>query len=136
MICKVRGIRVLTLGFTRFGYRTMITTDPDILEPYMLENSDNIQFTQEELLTFTRGYTKQQDVFRKKFRGSQLNWLKTGIEYLRLISRQEYKRYYVHSGRTVLRVICIEISAKFKKNIRERWSKNDGILSARLYGKI
>ena len=127
MICKVRGIRVLTLGFTRFGYRAMITTDLDILEPYMLENSDNIQFTQEELLAFTRGYTKQQDVFRKKFRGSQLNWLKTGIEYLRLISRQEYKRYYVHSGRTVLRVICIEISAKFKKNIRERFLNKNSV---------
>lgn len=127
MICKARGVRVLTLGFARLGHRTMISTDMDTLEPHMLENFDNVQFTQEKLFELMHGYTKQQDIFRKKFRGSQLNWLKTGIEFLRLISKQEYRRYYAHSGRTVLRVIRIEISAKFKKIIRGRFLDENSI---------
>ncbi|KFM20095.1 Capsule polysaccharide biosynthesis protein [Marine Group I thaumarchaeote SCGC AAA799-P11] len=127
MICKAKGVRVLTLGFARLGQRTMISTDMDVLEAHMLENFENVQFTQQELFELMHGYTKQQDIFRKKFRNSKLNWLKTGIEFLGLISKKEYRRYYAHSGRTVPRVIGIEISNKFKKIIRERFLDKNSI---------
>jgi len=123
LICKSKKIEILTVGSTRFGYRSGITTDWDILDKIdpSVDYNKYPNRTKEELINFMTGYDIQQDVFRKRFQGSKKNWIKASLYYFKLISNRKYQKYYAHSGRTVFRVVFIEIISKLKKIIRKNF---------------
>lgn len=121
-ICKARGTKVLTLGFTRFGRRANISADYDTLDEFGKKidestGSDNRTF--EELKTYMKGYAIQQSAFRNSFRASKFQWLKAGLQYFLLICNPAYRNHYTNSGRTVLRVIVKEISFVLKRKYKE-----------------
>ncbi|MGI0009835.1 MAG: hypothetical protein ACREAE_00355, partial [Nitrosopumilaceae archaeon] len=121
-ICKARGIKVLTLGFTRFGRRSNISTEYDTLDDFdkkIEESTGSDNRTFEELKIYMKGYAMQQSAFRSSFRASKSQWLKAGLQYFLLICNPAYRNYYAHSGRTVLRVIIKEISFVLKRKCRE-----------------
>ena len=123
LICKSKKIEILTVGSTRFGYRSSITTDWDILDKIdtSIDYNKYPNKTKEELMNFMTGYNLQQATLRKRFQGSKINWIKASIRYLKLISNPEYQKYYSHSGRTVFRVIFIEMLSKMRKIYRKHF---------------
>jgi len=123
LICKSKKIEILTLGFTRFGYRSSITSELDVLDKIdpSVDYNKYPNRTKEELINFMTGYDSQQYSFRKRFQGSKMNWIKASLRYFKLISNSEYQKYYSHSGRTVFRVIFIEMLSKMKKIYRKHF---------------
>jgi hypothetical protein len=123
LICKSKKIEILTVGATRFGYRSGITTDWDILDKIdpSVDYNKYPNRTKEELINFMTGYDIQQSVLRKRFQGSKIDWIKASLRYFKLISNTEYQKYYAHSGRTVFRVILIELLSKIRKIYRKRF---------------
>ena len=123
LICKSKKIEILTLGFTRFGYRSSITSELDVLDKIdpSVDYNKYPNRTKEELINFMAGYDSQQYSFRKRFQGSKMNWIKASLRYFKLISNSEYQKYYSHSGRTVFRVIFIEMLSKMKKIYRKHF---------------
>lgn len=121
-ICKARGIRILTLGFTRLGRRANISADLDTLDNFSksVENrsADNNKAI-EELQKHVKRYAMQQSTFRTEFRASKIQWLKAGLRYLSLICNPNYRNYYVHYGRTITRAIYNEVSFSLKRRYRE-----------------
>ena len=123
LICKSKKIEILTLGMTRFGYRSSVTSELDVIDK-INPNEDYTKYTnktKEELINFMTGYASQQYKFRKRFQGSKINWIKASIRYFKLISNSEYQKYFSHSGKTVFRVIAIEMLSKIKKIYRKHF---------------
>ena len=123
-ICKKRGIKVLMLGPTRFGYRSMITEEVDILDK--IQNTEGkSKFndrTKEELIEVIKQYAIQQKHFKEEFRGGGLLFLKSMLQFLKNSNNKEYKKYYGNFGKTPFLVIKNQIKKLYKK-----WKRNNFI---------
>ena len=121
LICKSKKIDILTVGATRFGSISNITTDWDILD-YPLPPIDYKKYsnrTKEELINFMTGYDRQQYELRERWQGSKVNWAKASLHYLKLIANPDWQKYYTHSGITIPRVIFVQMLSKMKKIYRQ-----------------
>ena len=124
LLCQARGIKVLSLGFTRFGYRSYIGSDNDVIDeisskPKQVGSSKNKSF--EELEDFLKGYSNQDKTWGNKYQSSKIQWLKGGMQFLLLILSKNYRIDYTHYGRTVINAIKIEISFLIKRKIRKKF---------------
>jgi hypothetical protein len=122
-MCKGRGIRLLILGDTRFGYKSMISNQPGTIDDFnkILENYSNDKIkTFEELHTNLHGYNKQQAEYNKETsKNFMLRKILAMIYYFRKVCNAEYRNYYVNFGRTRSKVMFVESSFYFKKIYRQ-----------------
>jgi hypothetical protein len=121
LLCKARGIKVLSLGFTRFGYRSYIGSDTDVIDEINNKTKENNSKSFEELKDFLEGYSNQDKEWGGKFQSSKIQWLKAGIVFLLLILNKNYRVDYTHYGRTIIAVITNEISFSIKRIIRKKF---------------
>jgi len=123
-ICKKRGIKVLMLGPTRFGYRSMITEEVDILDK--IQNTEGkSKFndrTKEELIEVINQYAIQQKQHKNKFKAGKLLQLKATLQFLKNSNNSQYKKYYGNFGKTPFLVIKNQIKKLYKK-----WKRNNFI---------
>lgn len=125
-LCKARGITILTLSLSRFGYRYVISEKTDRLDNYdkIIDNySKHDLKTIEDLQNYMRGYWAQNVVVKKEHRASMRKKLKGSLRYLFLVCNNEYRKYYVNFGRTRWRVIINESVILLKKIVRENFMK-------------
>lgn len=125
-LCKARGIKILTLSMSRFGYRCIISENTDRLDNYdkIIDNSSNyVMKTMEDLQNYMKGYSTQNVVFKKEHRASMRKKLKGSLRYLFLVCNNEYRKYYVNFGRTRWNVIINESMILLKKIFREKFMK-------------
>lgn len=121
LIAKARGIKILTLGVTRFGYRDIITEENDILDDSVesVETDSNYENkTIEELQEYVKGYAKQQGKFRNKYRASKMQWFKASLQYFSVFSKRN-RTYYAYSGKTIFRIIIKEFSFLLRTKSRK-----------------
>ena len=124
LLCSVKGIRVLSLGFTRFGYRSYIGSDNDVIDQIDNESkkiSTTKNKTFEELETYLKGYSLQDKTWGNKFQSSKSQWLKAGLQFLSLTLDQNYRKDYTHFGRTPLKAIINEVFFSIKRKIRKKF---------------
>ena len=120
LLCRAKGVKVLTLGFTRFGYRYHIGPDSDVLPKYN-EPKENSNKTFKELENYLKGYSAQEKTWRSDFQSSKIQWLKTGMEFLLMTLNRKYRTDYTHYGRTPINVLINEISFPIKRKIRKKF---------------
>jgi len=123
-LCKARGIQILSLGGTRFGYRSMISEDWDVLDaPYDEEEHypNNTMKSFEELIERTKKYPEQVKKRSKepyqKFSVSRR--LKAALKFFISIYNSNYRNYYCYLGRSPFNIIKNEGFLTLKKFNRE-----------------
>jgi hypothetical protein len=121
LLCQARGIKVLSLGFTRFGYRSYIGSDNDVIDEINNEIDEKENRTFKELENYLKGYSDQDKTWGNEFQSSKIQWLKAGIEFLLMTLNKNYRIDYTHYGRTPIKVIVNEISLPIKKIIRKKF---------------
>jgi hypothetical protein len=121
LLCNARGIEVLSLGFTRLGYRSYIGSDTDVIDEINNKPKKNSSKSFDELKELLEGYSNQDKEWGNKFQSSKIYWLKAGIEFLLLTLNKNYRVDYTHYGRTIINVITNEISLSIKRTIRRRF---------------
>lgn len=120
-LCKARGIKRLTLSSSRFGYRSIISEQVDIIDNYdkLIENySSYPERTIEELQDYLKGYFSQARLVKNEIMASMFKKFKAAFRYLFIVNNNEYRKYYVNYGRTRLRVLKNEGRLFFKKLYR------------------
>jgi len=123
-LCKARGIQILSLGGTRFGYRSMISEDWDVLDvPYDDEEHfpNNTVKSFEELIKRTKKYPEQ--IKKKSKEPSQKfstsSRLKAAFKFFISIYNSNYRNYYCYFGRSPFNIIKNEGLITLKKFSRE-----------------
>ena len=121
-ICKSRGIKILMLGQSRFGYKCTISEELDKFD--FIKDLNNIAGsgrTIEELQNYLRGFdvSKQLANYKNKFLSSNWKRLKAAYQFLIISKNTNYKTHYTYYGRTKFRVLTKEILNFLKKKYRE-----------------
>ena len=123
-LCKARGIQILSLGGTRFGYRAMISEDWDVLDVSYDDEEhfpDNAVKSFEELIERTKKYPEQ--IKKKSKEPSQKfstsSRLKAAFKFFISIYNSNYRNYYCYFGRSPFNIIKNEGLVTLKKFYRE-----------------
>ena len=120
-MCKGLGIKILTYGRTRIGFRAMISEDADLIDlPFPKKPLANGKRSFSELKQYIKGYSNQQNNFRREYRNSLVERIRSGIEFLR-ICNNKYRKYFANYGRTRIRVLYLEFIFLIKRWYRERF---------------
>ncbi len=122
-ICKSRGIKVLMLSTSRFGYRCMISSEYDKFDENLKIPAENIPHKN---LNELYDYLKQHDKFAHTMSiptgaggYSFLYKIKTLFHWMRKTFDQKYRDTYDHYGVTRYKVIKNQLSLILKKYFRE-----------------
>lgn len=124
-MCKARGIKVLMIGPTEFGFnasRLIISEEVKKIDylPESLESDSNASF--EELQDYLKkmGTYKSVTKYKNQFNKSKLSRLRAGMKFI-FSKNTNVKTHYAYYGRTRLKVIKHEIISLFKTKWRERF---------------
>lgn len=117
-MCKAKGIKILTLKPTNFGYRMMISDGMEIDEIAQNYESTNITIT--ELQNYLKGFdpAKQREELKKTFQSSKINYFKAALKFLSS-SNNNIKTHYTYFGRTKFKVIIKMLVYTVKTRYRE-----------------
>ena len=118
-ICSAKGIKILMLGFSRFGNRAYISHEYDYLE---FSENHKIKVEDksfEDIYNYVYGLSSLQSDFRKKFRNSKKKWISGGLKYLSLICKNKYRTYYANYGKTLTNVLRVEGTFPLKTRYRK-----------------
>jgi len=127
-ICKAKGIRILMLGPTRFGYRCMISQEIDKIDnTKTLDEQSNIERSFEQLQNYLNGFNsyKQVSEYTKKFQSSRPDLLKALFQHFVVSKNTNEKTHYTYYGRTKIRVLIKELIYLIKKKYREFFINNN-----------
>jgi len=122
-ICIAKGIKVLMLGFTRFGNRGYISHEYDYLDASTKGiHGERKSFV--ELREHIQGITALQSSFRKEFRNSRKKWINGALKYLILVAGNKYRKFYANRGKNIFKVIFVEgvfpLKTKFRKKFIDK----------------
>lgn len=120
-ICKARGIKILMLGPTSFGYRRMFSQEiykVDFVEG--LPEFSGTRRSMEDLLKYYKGYDmfKQVKEYDTRFQNSKSKLIKAFLKFL-FSSNTNEQTHWTYYGRTKQKVIIKEIIYLLKKKYRE-----------------
>ena len=122
LMCKARGIKILTQWFSRLGLREIISSEVDTLDSNETNGIDQT-FTFKELQNYSEKYVEQEKEFRENFKTSKISWIKGTIEYLRMINNSKYRMHYTNYGKNTMNVIKNESIFLFRKKIQNSFLK-------------
>ena len=127
-MCQARGIKVLCLGFSRLGSRSIISSDLDTLDLDVIDKADK-EFSFKELENYSKEYVKQESFFREHYKTSSFKWVRGAFQYIRMISHAKYRTHYANYGKNIVNVIKNESLYLLKKKFRgfflAKYSKKD-----------
>ena len=94
-LCKIKGIKILTLGLLRFGKTANISEEMDTID-YDVDIYDKeiaIQ-TWDDVKKFLGKYEKQQNSLTETYQTSKKNFIFAALKFIKLIINPKYSQYY------------------------------------------
>ena len=121
-MCKAKGIKILTLGFPRFGFRANISEELDTLdyETNLYEKKYDSK-NWDELRNYLHGYAIQDKILKDNYRVSKKDKIKASLEFLKLILDPKYTDYYRNFGRNFFNSVFVELKSNIKIISRKRF---------------
>jgi hypothetical protein len=122
-ICKSKGIKLLILRPTAFGYRYMISQEVEKIDE--LDNKQSkYDRSSKELFEFLKGNDsfKQAENYLSEFQNSKFQYLKAIMKFL-FTSNSNEKTHYTYYGRIKFRVFRKVLLYTLKKKYREYFMK-------------
>lgn len=120
-MCKSKGIKILMRRPSRFGYKTIISEEPDKID--FIEKRSQIKQERSfiELENFLKkfDYFKQGKEYKEKFQHSQWQKIKAALQFILIAKNTNTKTHYTYYGRQKLKVLIKEILYSAKKRYRE-----------------
>jgi len=127
LLCRARGIKVLMIGPTEFGFNAsrLMISEEAIKIDYFTEkplDTEISNLTLEQLQDYLKNIGSYQRViqFKNNFNKSKTARIKAGIEFL-LESNKNIRTHYTYYGRTKIKVLKNEILSLIKTKYRERY---------------
>jgi len=122
LLCERKGIKILVMAQTRFGYRCMISKKADIVDDVGKNSSVSKQRKWEELQQFfsKSSISNELKEYRDEFQSSSKLFLKASLQFLSSENTNE-KTHYTYYGRTKLRVLFKTISYLLKTKYRQHF---------------
>lgn len=123
-LCKSKGIRVLMLNPTRFGYRFSISSELDKFDNYD-ENIPSVKRNLKELQKYVEKFnsSEQGKLFYQSKRHMPFSQrIVRYIKLLSIMSDNDYKKFYANFGRTRFNFMIKRFPGKNWLNIKRRES--------------
>jgi hypothetical protein len=123
-ICKAKGISILMLDQSRFGYRCIVSQERDKID--YLTNLDNILSQNrniEELQDFlkSKSLSEQLQTYKTKFISSKKDKIKASFNYFFLSKNTNLKTHYTYYGRKKFKVFFIQLYYSIIEKYREKF---------------
>ena len=109
-LCKIKGIKILTLGLLRFGKTANISEEMDTID-YDVDIYDKeiaIQ-TWDDVKKFLGEYEKQQNSLTETYQTSKKNFIFAALKFIKLIINPKYSQYYRNYGRNIFKIVFVEL---------------------------
>lgn len=119
LMCKKLGIFPLLLDYTRFGYRAMINTTPDIPIDFSSTPIPKNLKSFSQLREHIKNYSTQHSLAINKRRGSRKNFVKAGFNFLFSTESKEFQNFYQNLDKSKLNVFLTELSLIKKSSNRK-----------------
>ena len=118
-MCRSKGIKILTLGFPRFGFRANISEELDTLdyETNLYDKKYNSK-NWDELRNYLQGYAIQDKILKDNYRVSKKNRFDASLEFLKLLLDPTYTNFYRNYGRNFYNSIFMELKSIIQTNSR------------------
>lgn len=110
-LCKSKGIKILMLSTSRFGYRSIISTDSERIDDiFKIESSKLNQGTWEDLQNYLQRFDsfKNSTQWKERFLMSRFKHIKSAFTYL-FTSNSNVNTHYTYYGRTKINVLTKQI---------------------------
>lgn len=123
LLCRAKGIKVMMLNQSKFGYKCIISQElhkldfVDTIHPK--PNGRNLDELQKYLKSFDM--LKQLIIHKSTFLSSKTGKLKAAMQLLFISDNSNMKTHYSYYGRTKIRVLIKEILYTIKKRRRENF---------------
>ena len=119
-ICKNKGIKILTINFSRLWYLYFISDNSEKIEPSIDHDIfDSKSF--DDYQNLLEWYPKQQENARNQFKISKYKKIKTMFTFLSLINSKNYQNHFSHKGRTTRRVFSTQLVNMIKSYKRQNF---------------
>ena len=133
-LCKSKGIRVLMLSPTRFGYRFSISSELDKFDNNDAKNIPYVKRNLKELQKFVEKFNSSEQgklFYQSKKRMSLSQRIVRYIKLLSIMSDNDYKKFYDNFGRTRFKFMIKRFPGKNWIVIKRRESflNNNSIIS-------
>ncbi len=122
-LCQSQNIKVLILGSARFGTKSIISSEVDIIDNFdkIFQNANDKKFESfEDVQKLLYGYNTQIMTMLKNSSTTKTK-IQSGWYMLTNVLNDEYRKFYINYGRTRSRVLINESKLILKKWIRERF---------------
>jgi len=132
-ICRSRNVKILMLNPTRFGFKTMISSEFDKFDSIIVDNSKKSKFRNLlELKEYEKNfssYKQGEKIYRTKY---LTPFWKRPFRYLRILSETdnpEFKSFYENFGKTKAKLIYkrFPLKTQFNKIHVERFLDQNAI---------
>ena len=106
LLCKIKGIKILMLGWTRFGYRCAIYQDYDKFGELKNSNSEKKQRSIIELQNYLKSFHSSKSISSWiATKHSVFFKIRKYIQSLILLNSKDIKNFYPFYGRNVFKII-------------------------------
>lgn len=123
LICKAKGVKVMMLNQSKFGYKCIISEELHKLDfmPALSPKSSNRNF--DELQKYLKSFDmlKQLTTHKDTFRSSKLEKMKAAIQFLLISDNSNIRTHYSYYGRSKINVLIKEIISSIKTKSRENF---------------
>jgi len=123
-MCKARGIKIMMLEQSRFGYKCLITQERDKVDyADRLADSDPSRKTFEELQNFLKNnnLSAQLHTYKTKYITSKWKKVKAAINFLLISKNSNIKTHYTYFGRTKLKILVSSLADVVVEKNRENF---------------
>jgi len=115
-LCKAKNIHTFSVTNIRLANRAIISTDVEKIDDFDKEHSEfnpkDLSLT--ELQDYMNNYSRSHSIKIKKMGNLSSKKLKSSLAYFKVLSNPEFKKHYSNWGRTLPRVLNIELKNFFK----------------------
>jgi len=128
LMAKSLKIKILMMGPTRLGYRSLISNNADKLDDHVIssDSSDTVS-SFEELKKIIEGYNNQVTHVIENLRSSKSSKLSAGIKFLQVVESKDFKNYYANSGKTLPKILVKETIFTLKGWYRKKFLEKNSL---------
>ena len=119
-MCKIKGIKILTLGLLRFGKTANISEEMDTIDYDVDIYDKEIAIkTWDDIKKILRKYEKQQNSLTETYQTSKKNFIFAALKFIKLTINPKYSQYYRNYGRNIFKIIFVELKKIANKRYRK-----------------
>jgi len=123
LLCRVKGVKVMILNQSKFGYKCMISQELHKLDNVSSITPNSTHRSLEELQQYLKNHSMLKQIlsYKESFLSSKREKIKAAIQLLLISNNTNPKTHFSYYGRSKIKVLIKEIAYSIKTKYREKF---------------